>query len=169
MGHKRAREEKHGTRSSFLTGLLSLPSFASILVSLHLSAQSPQIVRAFSTSLVYPLCSRNPSYDPSGVISYTLSNSISRTTMPDGEPSRTWNQHPDMTQNIGSLLSSAQPQMLRKKTKPIPVTGYDGKAIDEFYDRRPLQVGWRLNSLGFPLLGRLGGSLAVSTRTTSCC
>jgi len=35
----------------------------------------------------------------------------------------------------------------------MPVTGYDGKTIDAFYDRRPLQVGWRLNSLGFPLLG----------------
>mmetsp|Transcript_18187 Transcript_18187/g.45027 ORF Transcript_18187/g.45027 Transcript_18187/m.45027 type:complete len:812 (+) Transcript_18187:155-2590(+) len=41
----------------------------------------------------------------------------------------------------------------RQKTKPMPVTGYDGKTIDNFYDRRPLQVGWRLNSLGFPLLG----------------
>lgn len=41
----------------------------------------------------------------------------------------------------------------RRKIKPLPVTGYDAAAIEEFYDRRPLQVGWRLNSLGFPLLG----------------
>lgn len=33
------------------------------------------------------------------------------------------------------------------------MTGYDSDAIEELYDRRPLQVGWRLNSLGFPLLG----------------
>ena len=37
--------------------------------------------------------------------------------------------------------------------KPMPVTGYDAQSILDFYDRRPLQVGWRLNSLGFPLLG----------------
>ena len=40
------------------------------------------------------------------------------------------------------------------------MTGYDSKAIEEFYDRRPLQVGWRLNSLGFPLLGWYLGLLA---------
>jgi len=42
--------------------------------------------------------------------------------------------------------------------KPMPVTGYDAKAIEEHYDMRPLQVGWRLNTIGFPLLfwyGRL--------------
>ena len=38
--------------------------------------------------------------------------------------------------------------------KPMPITGYDGEAILEYYDRRPLQVGWRLNSLGLPLLGK---------------
>jgi hypothetical protein len=41
----------------------------------------------------------------------------------------------------------------RQKTKPMPLTGYDAQAIDEYYDRRPLQIGWRLNSLSFPLLG----------------
>jgi predicted unusual protein kinase regulating ubiquinone biosynthesis (AarF/ABC1/UbiB family) len=35
----------------------------------------------------------------------------------------------------------------------MPITGYDAQAIEAFYDRRPLQVGWRLNSLGFPMLG----------------
>jgi len=42
--------------------------------------------------------------------------------------------------------------------KPMPVTGYDAKAIEEYYDIRPLQVGYRLNAIGFPLLfwyGRL--------------
>jgi hypothetical protein len=37
--------------------------------------------------------------------------------------------------------------------KPMPILGYDALAIEEYYDIRPLEVGWRLNSLGFPLLG----------------
>ena len=48
----------------------------------------------------------------------------------------------------------------RQKMKPMPITGYDGKAIEEFYDVRPLEVGWRLNVLGFPLLGWYLGLLA---------
>lgn len=51
----------------------------------------------------------------------------------------------------------------RKKTKPMPVTGYDAQSIEEYYDRRPLQVGWRLNSLGFPLLGWYLGLLMDKT------
>lgn len=46
----------------------------------------------------------------------------------------------------------------KQKMKPMPVTGYDARAIEEYYDMRPLQVGWRMNSIGFPLLfwyGRL--------------
>ncbi len=39
---------------------------------------------------------------------------------------------------------------------PMPVTGYDARAIEEYYDARPLQVGWRLNSLGLPLLAWYG-------------
>jgi predicted unusual protein kinase regulating ubiquinone biosynthesis (AarF/ABC1/UbiB family) len=35
----------------------------------------------------------------------------------------------------------------------MPVTGYDAEAIEDYYDRRPLQVGLRLNSIGFPMLG----------------
>ncbi len=35
----------------------------------------------------------------------------------------------------------------------MPVTGYDAQSILNFYDRRPLHVGWRLNSLGIPLFG----------------
>ena len=45
------------------------------------------------------------------------------------------------------------PTERKRKTKPMPFTGYDFQAIEELYDRRPLQVGWRLNSLGIPLLG----------------
>lgn len=40
----------------------------------------------------------------------------------------------------------------RVKIEPMPVIGYDAAAIEDHYDRRPLQVIWRLNSLGFPLL-----------------
>lgn len=49
--------------------------------------------------------------------------------------------------------SSSNPQR-RQKMKPMPVTGYDARAIEDYYDMRPLEVGWRLNSLGFPLLGK---------------
>lgn len=40
----------------------------------------------------------------------------------------------------------------KQKMKPMPVTGYDARAIEKYYDMRPLRVGWRLNTLGFPLL-----------------
>lgn len=40
------------------------------------------------------------------------------------------------------------------KTKPMPVVGYNAKEICEKYDRRPFQVGWRMNSVGLPLLGK---------------
>ena len=36
---------------------------------------------------------------------------------------------------------------------PIPVTGYDAASILDHYDKRPLEVAWRLNILGLPLLG----------------
>lgn len=44
-------------------------------------------------------------------------------------------------------------QRRRQKMKPMPIRGYDARAIEEYYDVRPLEVIWRLNSLGFPLLG----------------
>ncbi|CAB9520424.1 OF BC1 COMPLEX KINASE 3, chloroplastic [Seminavis robusta] len=73
---------------------------------------------------------------------------------------RTWNQGPgrgrvsfsSSTQSTHKNDKQNQVRQ-RRKTKPMPVTGYDFKDIEETYDRRPLQVGWRLNSLGFPLLG----------------
>ena len=50
---------------------------------------------------------------------------------------------PDMVETFGT----------RTKTKPMPITGYNAAAIEEYYDHRPFQVGWRLNSLLFPMLG----------------
>ena len=44
-----------------------------------------------------------------------------------------------------------------KKMKPMPIVGYEAKEICEYYDRRPLEVGWRLNSLSLPLLGEKRG------------
>jgi len=52
-------------------------------------------------------------------------------------------------------ISTVSPPARRRKLEPLPITGYDAMAIEAKYDMRPLQVGWRLNSLGFPLLGKL--------------
>ena len=41
-----------------------------------------------------------------------------------------------------------------KKKKPMPVVGYNGEEICEYYDRSPLIVGWRMNSISIPLLGK---------------
>ena len=42
---------------------------------------------------------------------------------------------------------------LAKKKKPMPILGYNAEEICNHYDRSPLIVGWRLNSLSLPLLG----------------
>lgn len=63
-----------------------------------------------------------------------------------GSPSR-FDQLP--SSSTTTIVSSQR----RQKTKPMPVTGYDAQSIEVHYDRRPLEVGWRLNSLGIPLLG----------------
>lgn len=42
---------------------------------------------------------------------------------------------------------------IRRKNKIKSIVGYNAERICNFYDRSPLVVGWRLNSLGFPLLG----------------
>ncbi|KAL7578341.1 hypothetical protein ACA910_012747 [Epithemia clementina (nom. ined.)] len=86
-----------------------------------------------------------------------------RTTDLAASKGRTWKQRPSPASPRVSNDSSASqlalpPQTasftgLREKTKPLPITGYNAASIEEFYDRRPLQVGWRLNSLGLPLLG----------------
>ena len=67
----------------------------------------------------------------------------------DSQSQRTWNR---------SRYSRQRPEpkqrgSMSKKTKPMPVVGYDADRIMDFYDRRPLQVGWRLNTVGLPLLG----------------
>lgn len=68
--------------------------------------------------------------------------------------SRTWRRREPQRQGN-------QPnQIVRKKTLPMPITGYNAKDILDCYDRRPLEVGWRLNSLGFPLLGWYFGLLS---------
>jgi len=36
----------------------------------------------------------------------------------------------------------------------MPVVGYNAEEIMNYYDRRPLVVGWRLNKLSLPLLGK---------------
>jgi hypothetical protein len=89
----------------------------------------------------------------------------------DDNKSRTWDQAPsrEPTQTHNSIyhMTRSKPHRPRQpKTKPMPVTGYNSKAIIELYDRRPLQVGWRLNWLGLPLLGTfacLSGTFALQT------
>lgn len=69
--------------------------------------------------------------------------------------SRTWHQR-DRGGKIVAPEQQSRPSSksrARRKTKPMPVTGYNSNEILDVYDRRPLQVGWRLNSLGLPLLG----------------
>jgi hypothetical protein len=66
---------------------------------------------------------------------------------PATEQPRTWKVQRKNDHSLDNRSRS------RQKTKPMPITGYDAQAILEFYDRRPLQVGWRLNSFGIPLLG----------------
>ena len=82
-------------------------------------------------------------------------------------PQRTWRRRRQPTSGTGdSNTGDDFPQhqlrkdnnnndrrMLPQKAKPMPITGYNADAILEFYDKRPLEVGWRLNSLGLPLLG----------------
>ena len=70
---------------------------------------------------------------------------------PSTQGSRTWSlqQRPNESEDRSRS---------RKKMQPMPVRGYDAASIEHYYDRRPLQVGWRLNSLGFPLLGKLFSS-----------
>ena len=49
--------------------------------------------------------------------------------------------------------------MIVKKQKPMPLVGYDAEKILHTYDRKPLEVGWRLNVLSLPLLGWYMGLL----------
>jgi predicted unusual protein kinase regulating ubiquinone biosynthesis (AarF/ABC1/UbiB family) len=80
------------------------------------------------------------------------------------QPQQYWNPLRDSssstrtTKNISSNNNNnvAGRSRNKQKKKPLPVTGYDAKAIEKYYDMRPLQVGWRLNSLGLPLLAWYG-------------
>lgn len=72
------------------------------------------------------------------------------------------NEHYNMLHRSGKLKNNFQHQPRRtissslrlKKKRPMPVVGYNAKDICDYYDRRPLVVGWRLNKLSFPLLGK---------------
>lgn len=48
------------------------------------------------------------------------------------------------------------------KKKPMPIVGYNGQDICDYYDRSPLTVGWRLNILSLPLLGKLSINVPFS-------
>lgn len=54
------------------------------------------------------------------------------------------------SRSFSSETAKINPTNNRKRTR---VTEYDADAICDHYDMRPLQVGWRLNSLGLPMLG----------------
>jgi hypothetical protein len=107
--------------------------FAAVLCSLCM----PQFAVAFST----PPISEQSNHLPSLKSSYI------------DEP-RTWDLHRNINNNDppNDNMSDDRSKS-RQKMKPMPITGYDYKSIEEYYDRRPLQVGWRLNSLSLPLLG----------------
>jgi len=63
------------------------------------------------------------------------------------------NRKASPSSSSSSSLTIGEKKSVRQKMEPMPVVGYDADGICNFYDRRPLEVGWRLNSLGFPLLG----------------
>lgn len=118
---------------------------------------SCQLAMAFQTSSLRALQQKRPSLPASGI-------DVETGNARQGQPSRTWDVPRKTNTNgaVGPILTDTSPVQRsnqnvsgqpRKKMKPMPVTGYDAQSILNFYDRRPLQVGWRLNSLGFPLLG----------------
>ena len=68
-----------------------------------------------------------------------------------------------------SFSTSSSTRLEVKKKRPMPVVGYDAKKICEYYDRRPLVVGWRLNRLSLPLLGMYTLAMIVlNIRVVSC-
>jgi len=71
--------------------------------------------------------------------------------------SRTWDQTRHKLVYYGDVEEDPSPPKIiseKKKTKPMPITGYDANQICKTYDRRPFQVGWRMNAVGLPLLGK---------------
>lgn len=59
----------------------------------------------------------------------------------------------DRIRMIPSYQSLSSFQLSFKSNRLSSGVGYDSKEICDYYDRRPLVVGWRLNSLSLPLLG----------------
>jgi hypothetical protein len=92
-----------------------------------------------------------PSFSSQNIEQSQTNQFQSTTTLPIDRSFSTLRQR----QNQQSRISDENPKRRRVKTMPMPVRGYDAFAIEEYYDYRPLEVAWRLNSLGLPLLGKL--------------
>lgn len=82
------------------------------------------------------------------------SSSLSSSSILPNRP-RLMSQPPPQQRRLSttSSSSSSTKRRRRQKMKPMPILGYNARTILAYYDARPLEVGWRLNSLGFPLLG----------------
>jgi hypothetical protein len=130
VGQKRAR---NGKTVGVMNGMMS--PISSLLTFFALLSASP--AAAFRSGF-------SPIRSPGVVLMSTRSSSN------DAAVSRTFYQP---ASSLPNTTTPPKKQRSRLKTKPMPVTGYDSKAIEEYYDRRPLEVGWRLNSLSFPMLG----------------
>ena len=65
-----------------------------------------------------------------------------------------FNKPTNTSQPPKNLLQSPKSTMMLKKIKkkPLPILGYNAQDITYHYDRLPLAVAWRLNSLSLPLL-----------------
>eukprot|EP00529_Nitzschia_sp_RCC80_P004028 CAMPEP_0113490756 /NCGR_PEP_ID=MMETSP0014_2-20120614/27209_1 /TAXON_ID=2857 /ORGANISM="Nitzschia sp." /LENGTH=967 /DNA_ID=CAMNT_0000384535 /DNA_START=35 /DNA_END=2934 /DNA_ORIENTATION=+ /assembly_acc=CAM_ASM_000159 len=168
--------------SRWLVGILCFLLSSSTRHQPHqqLTSLSIQLVHGFSTTSTTTSTTSFASSRSSA--SSTLWHNSNRRLFPLSSEATTWHRYSSDSASISSTklmaATSAEvpPQMSRptsnrnnpqqqleqqqqqqqrrrkKKMKPMAVTGYNAKAIEEFYDARPLQVGWRLNSLGFPLL-----------------
>lgn len=149
-------------------------AMVSASIVLAYSRPSQTGVTAFQTPSNKILSKRIPTRQPSSVSASNMSMENERRR--EQESSRTWS-NVQRRSGAGSTYNArlspiptdqspihinevSRPGQGRKKMKPMPVTGYDAQSILNFYDRRPLQVGWRLNSLGFPLLGWYLGLLS---------
>ena len=118
------------------------------------------VVVCFSLCCVIPLTDafHSPLQQSSLSQRYGFPSSIERSWTPRQERTKIWvsgASDQSRTWNLPSRRTTVDVNdrsRSRKKMKPMPVTGYNARAIEMHYDRRPLQVGWRLNSLGFPLL-----------------
>ncbi|KAG7363890.1 ABC1 family-domain containing protein [Nitzschia inconspicua] len=117
------------------------------------------VVEAFHLSSITNIASRNNknSNNNNHNRRHYHSNPLSAATR-NVFPSRNSNRNNYSSSSSSNNKKNNNKLRNKQKMKPMPLTGYDAKAIEEYYDMRPLQVGWRLNSLGLPLLvwyGRL--------------